>query len=132
MGEWFRVHAETPRCSGRKISLHHTWEGLGDDLVLHYDVWDLGLDLDSLSGQLGKDLLTQQNILGRLQLHMPRLGTWDDMDTSTLDATQAPPLPRHADTNIYPPNDKRCMNFNTLFKGTFCQKIVFCSGEGSG
>lgn len=52
-----------------------TWEGLRDDRILHNNVRDLGLNLDSFPGELGKDLLTEQNILSCLQLHMPCLGT---------------------------------------------------------
>lgn len=52
-----------------------TWEGLRDDLVLHDDVRDLGLDLHRLPGQLGEDLLAEQHVLSRLQLHVPRLGS---------------------------------------------------------
>lgn len=50
-----------------------TWEKLGDDLVLHNNVRDLRLDLDRFPGQLGKDLLTEQNVLSGLQLHVPCL-----------------------------------------------------------
>lgn len=52
-----------------------TWEGLWDDRVLHHNVRDLRLNLDSFPWQLSKDLLTEQNILGCLQLNMPCLGT---------------------------------------------------------
>lgn len=52
-----------------------TWKGLRDDHVLHHDVRDLRLDLHGFSGQLGEDLLAQQNILGSLQLDMPGLST---------------------------------------------------------
>lgn len=53
-----------------------TWEKLGDDLVLHNDVRNLRLDLDSFPGQLSKDLLTEQDVLRGLQLHVPRLGSY--------------------------------------------------------
>lgn len=53
-----------------------TWEKLGDDLVLHNDVRNLRLDLDSFPGQLSKDLLTEQDVLRGLQLHVPRLGAY--------------------------------------------------------
>lgn len=36
---------------------------------------DLGLDLHGLPGQLGEDLLAQQHILSRFQLHVPGLRT---------------------------------------------------------
>lgn len=52
-----------------------TWEWLRDDLVLHNNVRNLGFDLNCLPGQLGEDLLTEQNVLRRLQLHVPRLRT---------------------------------------------------------
>lgn len=53
-----------------------TWEQLGDDLVLHNNMRNLGLDLDSFPGQLSKDLLTEENVLGSLQLHVPGLGAY--------------------------------------------------------
>lgn len=53
-----------------------TWEKLGDDLVLHDNMRNLRLDLDSFSGQLSKDLLTEQNVLSGLQLHVPCLGAY--------------------------------------------------------
>lgn len=59
----------------------HTWEGLGDDLVLHHDVGDLTLDLHRLARQLGEDLLAEQDVLGRFQLHVPGLRSWEDTGT---------------------------------------------------
>lgn len=53
-----------------------TWKWLRDDHVLHHNVRDLRLDLHSFPGQLSKDLLTEQNVLSRLQLDMPGLRTW--------------------------------------------------------
>ena len=53
-----------------------TWEGLWDDLILHNNVRNLGLNLDCFSGQLSKDLLTEQNVLSPFQFHVPRLHTW--------------------------------------------------------
>lgn len=38
---------------------------------------DLRLDLHRFPGQLSKDLLTEQNILSRLQLDVPGLRTWE-------------------------------------------------------
>lgn len=55
-----------------------TWEGLGDDLVLHHDVGDLALDLHRLARQLGEDLLAEQDVLCRFQLHVPGLCSWED------------------------------------------------------
>lgn len=57
-----------------------TWEGLGDDLILHNNVRDLRFNLDSFPGQLSKDLLTEQDVLSRLKLHVPRLGTCTDRE----------------------------------------------------
>lgn len=37
---------------------------------------DLGFDLDCFPRQLGEDFLTEQNVLSRFKLQMPRLGTW--------------------------------------------------------
>jgi len=68
--------------SGVGLSLRvHTWEGLGDDLVLHHDVGDLALDLHRLARQLGEDLLAEQDVLGRFQLHVPGLRSWEDAGT---------------------------------------------------
>lgn len=53
-----------------------TWEKLGDDLVLHDNMRNVRLDLDSFPGQLSKDLLTEQNVLSGLQLHVPCLGAY--------------------------------------------------------
>lgn len=57
-----------------------TWEGLWDDLILYNNVWNLGFNLDSFPGQLSEDLLTEQNVLSRLKLHMPRLGTFREVE----------------------------------------------------
>lgn len=58
-----------------------TWEKLGDDLVLHNNMRDLRLDLDGFPGQLGEDLLTEQNVLSGLQLHVPRLGSYHSSES---------------------------------------------------
>lgn len=60
-----------------------TWEWLWDDLVFHNNVRDLGFDLNCLPGQLGEDLLTEQNILSRLQFHVPLLRTWAETKEKT-------------------------------------------------